>query len=163
MEETHKDALVYELSDREKVLLLRMELCDLSVSFITSTINEFGDEGLRFCKEFVKNRLSNLLSWYKQFFNVLGDDAASIASVIISRRAVLGEEHHVLEVGSKSCEVDIKNCPLIRTKNTTEICEILSEGETAAAKMINPNALTTCRRLTTKKRPQCRLSIKIVD
>lgn len=158
-----KNALAHELSEQEKVLLLRMELQDLIIAFITSTIDEFGDEGLRFCKELIKNRLSNLLMGYKQFFNILSNDAVSIASLIISRRTLLGEDYHILELNSKNCEVDIKNCPIIKTKNSTEICEIFSEGENAAAKMINPNATATCRRLTTKKRPQCRLTIKIED
>jgi hypothetical protein len=162
-EKVQKNALVRELSEQEKVLLLRMELQDLSIAFVTSTIDEFGDKGLEFCKELVKNRLSNLLLGYKQFFNISGNDALSIASLIISRRALLGEDYHVLELNPKNCEVDIKNCPIIRTKNCAEICEIFCEGENAAAKMINPHATATCCRLTTKKRPQCRLTIKIED
>ena len=138
-----KSGLMGKLSEQEKVLLLRMELCDLIIAFITSTIDEFGDEGLRFCKEVIKNRLSNLL--------------------MVSRRVLIGEDCHILELSPKNCEVDIKNCPIIKTKNITEICEIFSEGEDTAAKIINPDATVTCRRLTTKKRPQCRLTIKIGD
>ncbi|MFB0563146.1 MAG: hypothetical protein ACETWM_18245 [Candidatus Lokiarchaeia archaeon] len=163
MEEAQKNTLVYDFSEQEKVLLLRMELQDLSIAFITSTIDKFGDEGLRFCKELIKNRLGSLLMGYKQFFNVLSNDAVSIASLIMSRRALLGEEYHVLELSSKNCEVNIRNCPLIKTKSNVEMCEILSEGENAAAKMINPKAIASCRRLTTKKRPQCRITIRIVD
>lgn len=163
MEETHKNFLVHDISEQEKVLLLRMELQDLNIAFITSTIEEFGDEGLRFCKELIKNRLCSLLMGYKRFFNILSNDAVSIASLIMSRRALLGEEYHILELSAKNCEVDILNCQLIKTKSNVEMCEILSEGEKAAAKMINPKAIATCRRLTTKKRPQCRLTIKILD
>jgi hypothetical protein len=140
-----------------------MELNDLIIAFITSTIDEFGDKGLGFCKELVKNRLSSLLMGYKQFFNISANDAVSIASLIILRRKLIGEECHIIEAGSKNCEVNIKNCPLIRTKDPTEVCEIFSGGEDAAAKMINPTANVTCHRLTTKKRPQCRLIIKIGD
>ncbi len=163
MEEIQKKALAHELSEQEKVWLLRMELKDLNIAFITSIIDKFGDEGLRFCKELIKNRLSSLLLGYKQFFNILGDEAISIAALIISRRALLGEDYHILEFGSKNCEIDIKNCPFIKTKSSFEVCEIFSEGENKAAKMINPKADATCRRLTTKKRPQCRLTIKIAD
>ncbi|WXG40208.1 MAG: hypothetical protein WED07_05195 [Candidatus Freyarchaeum deiterrae] len=162
-EKAQKNALVRELSEQEKVLLLRMELQDWSIAFVTSTIDEFGDKGLGFCKELIKNRLSSLLMGYKQFFNISSNDAVSIASLIISRRALLGEDYHILELNSKNCEVDIKNCPIIRIKNSTEICEIFSEGENAAAKIINPHATVTCHRLITKKRPQCRLTIKIED
>jgi hypothetical protein len=163
LEKVQKNALVHELSDQEKVLLLRMELHDLVIAFIISTIDEFGDKGLAFCKELIKNSLSNLLLGYKKFFNILSNDTVSIASLIISRRTLLGEDCHILELDSKSCEVDIKNCPVIKTRNHTEICEIFSEGEDTAAKIINPKATATCRRLTTKKRPQCRLTIKIED
>lgn len=163
MEKVQKSGLMGKLSEQEKVLLLRMELCDLIIAFITSTIDEFGDEGLRFCKEVIKNRLSNLLMGYKQFLNILSNDIDSIASLIISRRVLIGEDCHILELSPKNCEVDIKNCPIIKTKNITEICEIFSEGEDTAAKIINPDATVTCRRLTTKKRPQCRLTIKIGD
>lgn len=156
-----KNALINRISDQEKILLLRMELHDLIIAFITSTIDEFGERGLEFCKELIKNRLSNLLMGYKQFFKILANDAVSIASLIISRRKLIGEDCHIIEANSKNCEVNIKNCPIIRTKDPTEVCEIFSGGEDAAAKMINPNANVTCRRLTTKKRPQCRLIIKI--
>ncbi|MGQ9720334.1 MAG: hypothetical protein ACUVXA_03320 [Candidatus Jordarchaeum sp.] len=160
--EVHKNILGYEPSELEKVWLLRMELHDLCVSFITAIIEEFGDEGLKLCKELIKNRVGSLLLGYKRFFNILSNDAASIASMIIARRALLGEEYYVLEIGSKNCEIDIKYCPFIKTKSNVEVCEILSEGENTAAKLINPHARASCRRLTTKKRPQCRLSI-VVD
>lgn len=156
-----KNALMNRISEQEKILMLRMELHDLIIAFITSTIDEFGERGLKFCKELIKNRLSSLLIGYKQFLNISSNDAVSIASLIISRRKLIGEDCHIIEANSKNCEVNIKNCPTIRTKDPTEICEIFSGGEDAAAKIINPNANVTCHRLTTKKRPQCRLKIKI--
>ncbi|MEM3526067.1 MAG: hypothetical protein QXV37_01510 [Candidatus Jordarchaeaceae archaeon] len=163
MEEKVQKSIVYDVSEQEKILILKMELHDLIVSFITSIIWEFGSRGVEFCKELIKNRLSALLMGYKQFFKISSNDAVSIASLIVSRRRLIGEDCYVLKLDSKKCEADIKNCPAIKTKNQIEICEIFSGGENAAAKMINPNATVTCRRLTTKKRPQCRLIIRIED
>gem|GEM_PF-1747146 len=160
-ESVNKGVSGYEPSEQEKVMLLRMELQDLSFAFIISAMDEFGEGGLKFCKAFFKNRISNLLMWYRHFFKVVNDDAISIASVILSRRALLGEKYHIVELNEKNCEADIKDCPIIKIRGSTEICEIISEGEDAAAKMINPKAIATCRKLTVKKRPQCRLSVKI--